>query len=197
MSYTLTTSLRSPFGRICRLFMLKHQIPHKIRFLNFVDNKEEAATLAKETPINKVPILDLGNGRLLFDSRIIVNYLGRQHGIQPLSVEEENLVSTIYSCLDVSVALYLMFGSGYDISLNNSYLNRQRDRIPNNLEFIKPWFTKLEPQNPHHWNLASMSLYSFAYYADFRGTIKLQEYPQLQEFLTKFAETPGISETGF
>ncbi|HVJ65108.1 MAG TPA: glutathione S-transferase [Bdellovibrionota bacterium] len=198
MPYTLVTSLRSPFGRICRMFMHHHGIPYDLRVLNFVDNTEDAAALASESPINKVPIMELDGDQKLFDSRVIVAYLTGEYRLSAPSVEEENIVSAIYSCMDVSVVLFLMKNSGYDIDANNSYLRRQRERIPRNLEYIKNWAASLDPANPAHWNYASMSLYSFLYWAEHRTqTVHLNEQPIFASFMKKFESAPGVRETHF
>lgn len=177
--------------------MLKHSIPFEFRRLNFVDNKEEAAILAKESPINKVPIL-VADGQKIFDSRVIVNFLHQKHGLQPLSLEEENIVSAIYSCMDVSVTLFLMKHDGYDIEKDSPYLNRQRERIPRNLEFVKSWAMELDAKNPAHWSYPSMSLFSFLYWGDVRArTIRLKELPEFQSFLERFSGAPGVKESSF
>lgn len=198
MNYSLISSERSPFGRICRMFMIHHKLLFNFRILNFVDNKEDALALAKESPINKVPILVVDGSQKIFDSRVIINYLSKAHNVPDLSLEEENIVSAIYSCLDVSVILFLMKHNGYDLNADNLYLRRQKERIPHNLEYIKSWTEKLSPSNPSDWNYASMSLLSFLYWADIRArTIQLTDYPHFQKFIKNFSHAPGVQETGF
>lgn len=198
MSYTLISSERSPFGRICRMLMHAHTIPFQFRVLNFLDNKESAEALARETPINKVPILVIDENQKVFDSRVIANYLIQKHGLRPLTLNEENLVSAVYSCLDVSVILFLMKHNGYDLEARNVYLDRQKERIPRNLDFIEPWAARLDPRDPADWNYASMSLYSFLYWAHVRaGTVRLEDRPRLGEFVDRFAGAPGVKETVF
>lgn len=196
--YTIISSERSPFGRICRLFMTANGIDFNFRVLNFVDDRNHAEMLAKETPINKVPVLVVNDAEKIFDSRVIVNYLIKTHGLPALTVAEENIVSAIYSCLDVSVILFLMRANGYDINADNIYLQRQRGRIPTCLEYIKPWATELDPKKKSDWNYASMSLYSFLYWAERRAkTVQLKDYPHFQKFLDDFSDAPGVSSTGF
>ena len=198
MKYSLITSERSPFGRICRMLMTANQIPFDLRILNFLDNKQEAQILAQESPINKVPILVVDGSQKIFDSRVIVNYLSERHNLRKLSVEEENIVSAVYSCLDVSVALFQMKLNGYNILAEDNYMRRQRERIPNNLDFVKAWAAQLDPRNAYDWNYASMTLYSFLYWADARAkTIQLSDYPHFQVFLDTFANAPGVKESGF
>lgn len=198
MSYTIISSERSPFGRICRMLMQSHKINFYFRILNFVDDKKAAEALSNESPINKVPILVVDSSEKIFDSRVIANYLIEKHNLPRLSINEENMVSAIYSCLDVSVILFLMKHSGYDLNAQNNYLERQRERIPRNLEFIAPWAEGLNPEKPSDWNYASMSLLSFLYWADVRAkTIELAKLPHFQKFLTKFEKAPGVKETDF
>lgn len=197
-THTLITSERSPFGRICRMFMTTHQIPFQLQILNFIDDKQDATVLSQESPINKVPILVVDGSQKIFDSRVIMNYLIKQHRVKELSLEEENFVSAIYSCLDVSVILFLMKMSGYDLDAQNIYLSRQKDRIPRNLEYLKSWASELSPENPNDWNYASMSLFSFLYWTKVRArTVQLEEYPHFQRFLDLFANAPGVKESAF
>jgi len=196
MPYTLITSERSPFGRIIRLLMIAHKIPFELRLLNFVEVREDAMALAKETPINKVPVLEIDGRQKLFESRVIAGYLMREHGVSALTLEEENMLSAIYSLLDTSVTLFLMNMGGYDITANNSYLSRQRERIPNNLEYIRTWTEKLNPQRD--WNLATMSLMSYLYWGERRAkTVKISEHPHFVKFMEQFGGQPGVEETLF
>lgn len=195
MAYELITSERSPFGRICRIFMHNYKIGFDLRFLNFLDNREDAAALAQETPINKVPILVVNGIQKVFDSRVIINYLAKTHETRALCLEEENFVSAVYSCLDVSVILFLMKRNGYDLNADNAYLKRQAGRIPRNLEYLKPWAAKLDPNKPQDWSYASISLYCFLDWADKRaGTVQLKDHPELQGFHERFARAPGVLE---
>lgn len=193
MSYTLISSARSPFGRIVRMLLEANEIPYEFRVLNFVDNKEDAAALSKENPINKVPILILPSGERIFDSRVIVNYLIEKHGLKKLTLEEENIVSASYSIMDVSVALFLMKLDGYDMTKPGMYLPRQIERIPRNLEFLMPWAERVKD-----WHYPAMSLFACLYWAERRaGTLEVAKHPVLQKFMEKFNRAPGVEKTGF
>src|SRR5690606_30517769 len=129
MSYTLIGSQRSPYARACRMLMIQNGIDFEFRILNFVDDAKDADVLAKESPINKVPILIDGNRRI-FDSRVIMNYLADKHDLRPLSIDEENYLSAVYSCLDSGVILFLLRRDGFDLGTPGFFLSRQRARIP-------------------------------------------------------------------
>jgi glutathione S-transferase len=167
-----------------------NEIPYEFRVLNFVDDKKDAEALSKENPINKVPILLLPNGERIFDSRVIVNYLIEKHGLRKLTIEDENYVSASYSIMDVSVALFLMKLDGYDMTKPGMYLPQ---RIPRNLEYLKPWAEKVT-----EWHYPAMSLFACLYWAERRaGTLEVAKHPVLQKFMERFSRAPGVQKTGF
>jgi glutathione S-transferase len=194
MAYTLIGSIRSPFVRICRMLMESNGIPFVFRVLNIADDAKAAAELAKESPINRVPVLLDGNQKI-FDSRVIANFLIKRHGLAALTLDEENLVSAIYSCLDTGVTLFLMRKDGFDMNDPGFFLSRQRARIPANLAYLTPFAEKLDPKRD--WNYVSMSLYSFLFWANARELIRLTDYPKLVAFMERFKDAPGVQSTGF
>ncbi len=196
MAYTIIGSVRSPFVRACRLLMIQNSIAHDFRILNFVQDKNDAIALSKETPINKVPILIDGEQKI-FDSRVIANHLIKKHGLRALTMDEENILSCIYSCLDSGVILFLMREEGMDIENNGFFVSRVRARIPANLKYIEKWVTNLDPRKKDDWNYASMALYSFLFWAQARKLIALEAYPSYATFFEKFKDSDGLSDTGF
>lgn len=177
--------------------MIQQKIDFQFSVLNFVDDQKAADLLAQESPINKVPILVDGSEKI-FDSRVIMNHLMRKHRVSALTIEQENIVSSIYSLLDTSVILFLLKHDGFDINGPGNFLKRNRARIPANLEYLKPWMNSLDPNNPSDWNYPSMSLYSYLYWADKRaGVIDLKTLPEFATFIEKFRNTSGVSETTF
>lgn len=197
MAYMLIGSERSPFVRICRMLMLHNEIEFNFRILNFIDNDQDAVALAKETPINKVPLLIDGDQKI-FDSRVIINYLSKRHGLRPLSLEEENIISSVYSCLDSAVILFLMRRDGFDMEKKGYFLDRQKQRIPDNIEFLKPWARNLVSSNPDDWHYPAMALYSFLDWGERRARVlEVKSHPDLAAFMERFAGAPGVQETSF
>ncbi len=176
--------------------MIQNSIPFEMRVLDFVNSEADAVTLAKETPINKVPLLVDGDQKI-FDSRVIVNHLIQKHKLRSLTLDEENIVSTIYGCLDAGVVLFLMRRDGFDVSGPGFFLSRQRQRIPDGIHFVTPWALSLDPTNTSDWNYASMSLYAFLYWAEARELLKISDYPSMVTFMSRFADAPGVEATSF
>ena len=189
-------SIRSPFVRICRLFMMQNSIPFEFKVLNFLDDPKDAAELAKESPINRVPIL-VADGQRIFDSRVIINYLIKKHNLKPLSIEDENRVSVAYSCLDTALTLFQMKKDGYDLNQPGFFISRQRERIPQNLKYLDSWIKELSSSKKEDWNFASMTLYSFLFWAHAREIFNVNDYQTCQNFLERFSNCTGVQETTF
>lgn len=196
MAYTLIGSIRSPFVRICRLFMIQNSIPFEFKTINFIDDPKDAAELAKESPINRVPILVV-DGQKIFDSRVIINYLIKKHNLKVLTIEEENQVSIAYSCLDTALTLFQMKKDGYDLNQKGFFISRQHDRIPQNLKFLDSWIKGLSSSKKEDWNFASMTLYSFLFWAHAREIFNVNDYPTCRDFLERFSKCNGVEETTF
>jgi glutathione S-transferase len=194
MSYKVIGSVRSPFVRICRLFLLQNQIPFEFEILNFLENETDAQKLATETPVNKVPVL-VDGAQKIFDSRVIINYLIKKHGLPALTIDEENYVTAIYSCLDTGVLLFLLKRDGIDIQAPGFFRARNRERIPANLKYLEAWASKLDPAKD--WSYPAMALFSFLYWGEKREVLSLEDYPNMKAFLTRFQPAAGVTETGF
>jgi glutathione S-transferase len=197
MPITLLGSLRSPFVRIPRLYLMANQIDFKFEVINYLEVSADRDYLSKQSPINKVPVLILEDGQKIFESRVIITYLMRTHALPSLTLDEENYVSAICAAMDVYVNLYLLKMGGLDLEATNWYVKRQQDRVLSSLEFVRPWARKLDAQKSSDWNYASMCLYSFAFWADARGILSLSQHPDLESFIERFKNAPGVQETSF
>jgi glutathione S-transferase len=180
------------------MLLLQNKIPFDFKVLNFVDDPVAAGELSKLTPINKVPLLIVDEAQKIFDSRVIANFLIKTHKLRDLTLEEENMVSCAYSCLDTGVLLFLMKRDGFDMNHEGFFLRRQRARIAENLRYMEAWAKKLDPNNPGDWNYASMSLFCFLEWGEIRaGVIKLSEQPIFNSFHQKFSKAPEVEKTSF
>jgi glutathione S-transferase len=156
--YTIIGSERSPFVRACRMLMTANQIPFKFEVLNFVDDEKAAKALEQESPINRVPILVVREQKI-FDSRVIANFLIQNHKLKTLSLDEENILSSIYSCLDTGVLMFLLKREGIEMDREGFFFVRNRARIPANLQWLTPWVKSLSPEKD--WHYPAMALFSF------------------------------------
>lgn len=192
MNYILIGSLTSPYVRKMRI-LLHSLAPYELKSINYLE-KNDSDYLKSINPINQIPVL-LDNDVKIFDSRVIYNYLAKKHKLNPLSIDEENILSAIDAALDTSINLFSLRRGGLDLNGGNSYIERQQERIPLILNYLTPWIKSQDEKNPAHWNFLTMSFYAYLYWGEFRAILDLSSYPDLKNFLERFKNAPGVAET--
>jgi glutathione S-transferase len=164
------------------------KISYEFKTINYLE-QNDAKYLKTINPINKIPIL-IDHSEVIYDSRVIYNYLSKKYLWAPLSMKQENILSAIDAALDSSINLFSLQRGGLDFSLPNAYLTRQKERIPLLMEYLSTW-----TYTEHEWNFLAMSLYSYLDWASFRGQINLDQYPAMKHFHSYFKNAPGVEET--
>lgn len=196
-SLKLVGSLTSPYVRKLRLFIFDKP-ECEFRAINYFI-PDDAQYLKSISPINKIPVLILqdrqGQEKVLYESRVIYNLLSHKFKTKTFSIEEENILSAIDSCLEAGVNLFLLRKSGIDIDNKDLwYAARQKERFQDIYKFLTPWASTLHPQKD--WNYLSMSLYSLLDWANFREVAKdvadFQNWPELLAFKDRFKNSAGI-----
>lgn len=192
MNYTLIGSFTSPYVRKIRLLLFSLGT-YKFESINYLE-KKDGDYLKSINPINQIPILIDGETKI-FDSRVIFGYLSKKHHLKNLSIEEENILSAIDAAMDTSINLFSLRRGGLDLNSENYYLDRQKERVPQILNWLTPWVKTLDPQNKDHWNFLTMSLYSYLYWGEYRDILELSAFPEHKQFLERFKNAPGVQET--
>src|SRR5260370_22252655 len=75
----LRSSPASPFGRKVRMAAIILGLDRRIEITK-ADTTDPADTVRKENPLGKIPALVLDDGEVLYDSRVIVEYLDHLAG---------------------------------------------------------------------------------------------------------------------
>lgn len=195
MACTIVGSERSPFVRACRMLMRQNSIPYDFQKLNFVEEAEDAEKLRKISPINKVPVL-IDDGQKIFDSRVIANHLISKHRLRPLTLEEENCLTAIYSLMDTGVLFFLMKRDGLDTQGQGFFMSRLRNRVPDNLNYLRTWAAALNPQVD--WHFPAMMLLSFLRWGEARAqVVTVAEWPEFSNFMFRFQDCAGVRDTDF
>lgn len=191
MAYRLIGSINSPYVRKLRTLMLKENIPFEFKVINLFD-KEGSEFLRKVNPIGKVPVF-LDGDQVIYDSRVIFNYLTKKHNLRPLTLDEENKLSMIDGGAETGVSLFLLRQSGIDQTSSNGYVQRQVKRIEDILNHLESWADSLDPKS--HWSFPEMSLLSVINWLQKRNLVELQNYPTYQKFLERYQSAKGVKET--
>ena len=124
--YGTTTS---PFVR--RVRVVAAEVGRTFNLINTAHDDGMAA-LKGCSPIWKVPVAEV-DGRLLYDSRVIIDWMTSRHGWGTLMApssrwDEANLVNAVDAALEAGVQLLYLQREGIDID-KLPYAQRQRARI--------------------------------------------------------------------
>lgn len=124
--YGTTTS---PFVR--RVRVVAAEVGEPIELINTASDDGQAA-LRAVSPIWKVPVADVG-GRILYDSRVIVDWLTTEHGWGAMRAptdrwREANLVSAIDGALESAIQVFYLRRENLDV-MHLPFGQRQVDRI--------------------------------------------------------------------
>ena len=93
-------SLRSPYVRKCRIVALEHNIDLPLEIHSVLDPETPPPS-----PLRRIPSLQLDDGTLLIDSRVICDYLT---GMADRSLSDRNLEALCDGIMDRSVSRFLM-----------------------------------------------------------------------------------------
>jgi glutathione S-transferase len=192
-SILLIGSKTSPYVRRFRIW-LAERVKFDFKIVDYLNVPEDAAYLKSISPINKIPVL-IDDGKKIFESRVIANYLMRKYDWEPLTFEEENILSMSDAATDVTVNLFLLKRGGIDLEAGNWYIERQKDRLPGIFNELEPWAKTRDAEDPAHWNYATASLLSYVEWAAFRGMADFSSHPGLGDFVKRFSKKPMVAET--
>lgn len=191
MTLTLIGSYTSPYVRKIRLFLWEDKTV-VFKPVNYFE-EEGNKYLKSINPFNQLPML-LDGEQPIYDSRVMFNYLAKKKAMEPLTIEEENILSAIDTTLASAVNLFSLRKGGIDIEAGNHYfIERQRERLPSLLGLLIPWSLKQDPKKD--WNYLTMSFYSLVYWLEFREMYDIRKHPELVDFLERFKNCPGVQET--
>lgn len=189
MTYTLIGSAPSPYVRKIR--MLMETIPYEFQELNLYET-QDGLVLNKINPVNQIPVLIDGEQKI-WDSRVIYHYLNDKHKLHPkLTIEQENLITAIDGALNSAITLLLMKRSGMNLDEPYMFTNRQKERIPSILDFLKPY---MESEGLREWNFVTISLYTFIDWGLYRGVISIEGRTECQKFLDTHSSRLIVQKT--
>lgn len=185
--YGTTTS---PFVRRVRIVAAEVGEP-----IERIDTAPDAgqALLRGVSPIRKVPVAVI-DGRTLFDSRVIIDWLTTTRGwggvVPPRDRwREQNLVSAIDAALDSVIQLFYLKRDGVAAEAS-PFAQRQLDRA----DAIFAWLAKeMVPGFDFGW--PEIALITALDWMDFRATYPTERAAGLAPIRAAFAERPSVAST--
>lgn len=144
-------SLTSPYVRKCRIMALENGMDLPLEIHSAIDAKNPPPS-----PLRRIPSLQLGDGRLLVDSRVICDYLA---GMKPRSLDDRNLEATADGIMDRSVSRFLMLREDQHYH-NRGQLDRWETAIAQTLDSL--------PCPAEQFGIGEITLFCALAYLDLR-----------------------------
>lgn len=189
--YGTTTS---PFVRRVRVVAAELGLGHD--FVNTATDEGQAA-LRTLSPIWKVPVAEV-DGRTLFDSRVIIEWLITTRGWGPLRAPRDqwhdaNLLNAIDAALDSAIQMFYLRREGFD-PMKLPFGQRQMDRIAAIFEWLPG---ELPVHDPHRGlGLAELSLACTLDWMDFREAYPTARHAEdFGELRKQLGERPSLAAT--
>jgi glutathione S-transferase len=168
--------------------------------VEFVDTAAEAgqAALRAITPIRKVPVA-IVDGRTLFDSRVIIDWLTTTRGFGALTPpsdrwHEANLVNAIDAAVDSAIQVFYLRRDGVAID-GNAFAQRQQERVDSILEWLGQQLSTDHGSFGTGFGLAEISLIAGLDWMDFRKAYPTERAPQLAKLRAAWVDRPSIMST--
>lgn len=194
--YGTTTS---PFVRRVRIVAAELGVPFD---LHDTVSPEGQAALRSLNPTWKVPTAVI-DGKVVFDSHVIIEVLVRRRGLGPLRpvssdpvawAHEQNVMSAIDSALESAINLFYFVRDGIDESAV-PYLVKQGERVGAILGWLEnqlhgPWLTD-EPR----LGLAEIMLMTTLDWLEFRKRYPVDDHAGFAAFRAAHADRPSIRST--
>lgn len=165
-------STTSPYVRRLRLYM--QDIPHDFVLID-IFNTHDRAEIQGQNPTLKIPMLKDGQQTVL-DSGSIFRYLQTKLGAQALTLDQQNILTSIDAASDSLVQMFILSRSEIDTSTDKLYFRIQRERAD-------AVFAHLEQQANEevfaNWNYLSISLFCLLDWVIFRQLYDISGFSQL------------------
>lgn len=184
--YGTTTS---PFTR--RVAIVAAEVGEAIDRMDTASEAGQAA-LREVSPIRKVPVA-IVDGRTLFDSRVIVDWLTTTRGWGGIAPprdrwREQNLLNAVDAAIDSMIQLFYLRRDGIAID-DTSFAKRQFDRTGAILQWLG---TEL---SPHQFGLAELSAICALDWMDFRKTYPTERVATLAPLRAAWGDRPSLAAT--
>ena len=197
----LIASLTSPFARKVRIVAAEKHIDYEL----VVDAPWEATTQVPQyNPLGKVPVWVLEDGKTLFDSRVIVEYLDSISPVAhllPKDVRARIAVKRWEALADgIAEAAALVFVERKRAAnkQDKDWMVRQLGKVRAGLEAISEELNNRDWCHEDAYSLADIAVGCMLGYLEFRFKDEIdwrRDHPNLSEFFDRLMQRPAFKDT--
>lgn len=157
--------------------------------------------LRDATPIWKIPVLELDDGKVLFDSHVIIEYLFAKFGtgkLRPLTNDawaERNVMTAADAALDSAIQSFYIRRDSPDL-VNTPFVTKNNARVESIMTWLDaqlthgPWITK-----DKRVGLSEVCLQSVLDWMVFREVYPVARHERLAAFQEAHSAWPGFVNT--
>ncbi len=196
----LRSTSASPFGRKVRIAIALLGLGDKIE-VKETDLNDPADSIRKQNPLGKIPALVVDDGKVLYDSRVILDYLDHAAGggrIVPRDVNARFEALRLQALCDgvLDASLLIVYEGRYrpDDKRVPAWIERQADKVTRGLDALEAAPPEITPTP----DVGQITLACALGYRDFRFPKDdwRSRYPRLRAWLDKFsAQVPAFAAT--
>jgi len=196
----LRSTSASPFGRKVRIAIKLLGLEDKIE-VRETDLNDPADTIRRQNPLGKIPALVLDDGTVLFDSRVILEYLDHLAGggkIVPRDAKARFEALRMQALCDgvMDASLLIVYEGRYrpEDKRVQAWVDRQAEKVKRGLDALEAAPPKLTPMP----DVGQITLACALGYRDLRfaGDDWRKPYPRLRDWHDKFAaQVPAFAAT--
>ncbi len=190
-------TVTSPFVRRVRVVASELSLD-----VDRVDTATEAGQLllAKLNPIRKVPAAEI-DGRTLFDSRVIIDWLTTTRGWGTLAPprdywREQNILNAIDGAADAAISLFYLKRDGVAIE-GSPFALRQTDRVASIFGWLSTELCADQSsfRTSGDFGVPELSLICMLDWMDFRAAYPIQTAPALLQLRQTWHTRPSLTAT--
>ncbi|MCL2418268.1 MAG: glutathione S-transferase family protein [Conexibacteraceae bacterium] len=186
----------SPVSGNCykvRLLAAHLGIELELHELDVVDRTNRPAVIGQLSPVLRVPVLVLDDGRPLFESNAIIDYLaeGTEYLPDDRYERQQALAWQFFEQYEIEPNLAVArFFRIFDLEPPEGLAHQKQEGGRKGLEALERGLTGKEYLVGDRYTVADISLYAYTHVAA-EGGFELEPYPWIRAWLQRVAERPG------
>ncbi|MES2606627.1 MAG: glutathione S-transferase family protein [Pseudomonadota bacterium] len=193
--YTVYGDIQSGNCYKIKLLLTLLGLPHRWHHMDIMQKQTRTPDYLAKNPNGKVPLLEMPDGRTLAESNAILNFLAEGTHYFPHDpwLRAQVMQWQFFEQYDheptVAVARFIVHYQGSPAERQQELATKQQG-AKKALAVMDQHLAKHDYFVGHNLTNADISLYAYTHVAD-EGNISLADYPAIQRWLQRVAQTPG------
>jgi glutathione S-transferase len=176
-----------------RLLAAHLGIPLELQELDVIDRTNRPGIIGDLSPVLRVPVLVLDDGRPLFESNAIIDYLAEGTPYMPTDPYERQQVLAwqFFEQYEIEPNLAVArFFRLFDVEPPAGLWNQKEEAGRKGLDALERGLMDKDFLVGEHYSVADISVYGYTHVAS-EGEFDLEPYPRIRAWLDRVSSQPG------